>query len=106
MKTTLILLTLVALAFAPEPADARMDEGAGVAQEPGLFGALDTRQPDARTVQSNCASLSQAIASVRRRTNGKIIDAKTRVQGGREVHYIKVLKDGKVRTHAVNGCRR
>ena len=52
-------------------------------------------------------SLSQAIESVRRRTGGKVLSAETKVQGGREVHHIKVLtKDGKVRTHKVNGRRR
>jgi uncharacterized membrane protein YkoI len=52
-------------------------------------------------------SLSQAIESVRRSTGGKVVSAETRVQGGREVHYIKVLtKDGKVKTHKVNGRRR
>ena len=56
--------------------------------------------------QGNCMSLSEAIESVRRRTGGKVLSAETRVQGGREVHHIKVLKDGKVRTHKVNGCRR
>jgi uncharacterized membrane protein YkoI len=56
--------------------------------------------------QGDCMSLSQAIESVRRRTGGKVLSAETRVQGDREVHHIKVLKDGKVRTHKVNGCRR
>ena len=54
-----------------------------------------------------CTTLSQAIESVRRRTGGQVLSAETKVQGGREVHHIKVLtKDGKVRTHKVNGCRR
>jgi uncharacterized membrane protein YkoI len=61
-------------------------------------------------VQSNGMSLSQAIESVRSRTGGKVgkvVSAETRVQGGREVHHIKVLtKDGKVKTHKVNGRRR
>lgn len=52
-------------------------------------------------------SLSQAIESVRKRTGGKVLSAETKIQGGREVHHIKVLtKDGKVRTHRVNGRRR
>jgi uncharacterized membrane protein YkoI len=52
-------------------------------------------------------SLSQAIESVRKRTGGKVLSAETKVQGDREVHHIKVLtKDGKVRTHKVNGRRR
>ena len=52
-------------------------------------------------------SLSEAIESVRRKTGGKILSAETRVQGGREVHYIKILtKDGKVKTRRVNGRSR
>ena len=54
-------------------------------------------------------SLSQATASVRSRLKpgDRIVSAETRVQGGREVHHIKVLtKDGKVKTHKVNGRRR
>ena len=52
-------------------------------------------------------SLSEAIESVRRRTGGRVVSAETKVQGGREVHHIKVLtKDGKVKTHRVNGSRR
>jgi len=52
-------------------------------------------------------SLAEAIASVRRKTNGRIVSAETKVSGGREVHYIKVLtKDGKVRTHKVPGRKR
>ena len=52
-------------------------------------------------------TLEQATESVRRKTNGRVVSAETRVQGGREVHYIKVLtKDGKVKTHKVNGRRR
>jgi len=54
-------------------------------------------------------SLSQATASVRSRLKpgDRIVSAETRVQGGREVHHIKVLtKDGKVKTHKVDGRRR
>ncbi|MBT8086554.1 MAG: hypothetical protein KJO46_00900 [Gammaproteobacteria bacterium] len=58
-------------------------------------------------VTQNGMSLAQATESVRRRTGGRIVSAQTRIQGGREVHYIKVLtKDGKVKTHKVNGRRR
>jgi len=58
-------------------------------------------------VQQDGMSLSQAIESVRSRTGGRVVSAETKVQGGREVHHIKVLtKDGKVKTHKVNGPRR
>ncbi len=63
--------------------------------------------PSFSVTQQDGMTLSQATESVRRRTNGRIVSAQTRVQGGREVHYIKVLtKDGKVKTHRVNGRRR
>jgi len=57
--------------------------------------------------QQGGMTLAQAIESVRSRTNGRVVSAETRIQGGREVHYIKVLtKDGKVKTHKVNGRSR
>jgi hypothetical protein len=56
-----------------------------------------------RTVQGGM-SLQQAIQSIRLNDGDKVISAETRIEGGREVHYIKVLtKDGKVKTHKVNG---
>ena len=57
-------------------------------------------------VAQNGMSLAQATEMIRRRTGGQVLSAQTRVEGGREVHYIKVLKDGKVKTHKVNGRRR
>jgi len=52
-------------------------------------------------------TLSEAIDEVRRKTGGRILSAETKVQGGREMHYIKVLtEDGKVKTHKVKGKRR
>jgi uncharacterized membrane protein YkoI len=60
-----------------------------------------------RVAQQGGMTLAQAIESVRRRTNGRVVSAETKVQGGREVHHIKVLtKDGKVKTHRVNGRSR
>lgn len=60
------------------------------------------------TTQGKCMSLSEAIDSIRRRGDvERVISAETRVSGGREVHYIKVLtKDGKVQTRKVPGCGR
>ena len=64
-------------------------------------------EPTYRVAQQGGMTLAQAIESVRRRTNGRVVSAETRVQGGREVHYIKVLtKDGKVKTHRVSGRSR
>lgn len=57
-----------------------------------------------RIVQNDGMTLSEAVESVRRSTNGRIVSAETRTSGGREVHYVKVLtKDGKVKTHKIPG---
>ena len=64
-------------------------------------------RPEHRVTQGGGKSLSQAIEQVRRQTGGQILSAKTKVNGNREVHHIKVLtKDGKVRTVKVQGRRR
>ena len=102
MRLKLTLLILVAVAALPLTASAFDLEEALREQHVEYQGRVEHR-----TTQSNGMSLSQAIESVRRRTGGKVVSAETRVQGGREVHHIKVLtKDGKVKTHRVNGCRR
>ena len=57
--------------------------------------------------QNSGKSLSQAVEQVRRQTGGRILSAETRIEGGREVHHIKVLtEDGKVKTHKVPGRKR
>lgn len=86
--------------------------GAALRSEPdaiGIDAALDIapESRDFRPVQSGGMSLSEAVEMIRNRTGGKIVSAETRVQGGREVHHIKVLtKDGRVQMHRVNGRRR
>ncbi|MDH3430939.1 MAG: hypothetical protein OEM60_13540 [Gammaproteobacteria bacterium] len=71
-------------------------------------GAKDDDVADYRVARDNNGKgLSEAIEEVRRKTNGRILSAETRTKGDREVHYIKVLtKDGKVKTHKVNGRKR
>jgi len=60
-----------------------------------------------QTAQNDGMSLSDAVEQVRRQTNGRIISAETRTSNGREVHHIKVLtKDGKVKTHKIQGRKR
>ena len=57
--------------------------------------------------QSGGASLNEAVEQVRRQyPNGRIISAETRVSGGREVHHVRVMVDGKVKTVKVNGRKR
>lgn len=48
-------------------------------------------------------SLDQATNMVRRKTDGRVIGAKTSRSGKSIVHRIKVMKDGKVRTYSVDG---
>lgn len=75
----------------------------------GPLGAI-ADDHDARPIvvaQGGGKTLSEAVEQVRRKTGGRILSAETRVEGGREVHHIKVLtKDGKVKTHKVQGRRR
>lgn len=102
MRGLLILLTLGVLGLQPGTASA-FDLEESLRQQHVQFQASDSMT----TAQDGGMSLSQAISSVRNRTGGKIVDAQTRVQGGREVHHIKVLlKDGRVKTFKVNGRRR
>jgi len=101
MRMALTLLLLAAAAMFPLRASAFDLEENLKAQHVQYAG-----QP-ILVVQQDGMSLSQAIESVRKRTGGRVVSAETKVQGGREVHHIKVLtKDGKVKTHKVNGPRR
>jgi uncharacterized membrane protein YkoI len=102
MRFVIALLALGAAALMPLRADA-------FDLETNLKALHDQYRADPvlQVAQQNGMSLSEAIESVRQRTGGRVVSAETKVQGGREVHYIKVLtKDGKVRTHKVNGRSR
>jgi uncharacterized membrane protein YkoI len=102
MRNLLLILALFAVALSPLRAEAFDLEENLKAQH-----VQYTPAPELVVAQGNGMSLAEAIESVRRKTGGKILSAETRVQGGREVHHIKVLtKDGKVKTHKVNGRRR
>ena len=101
--TTLLAVTLVTLSAtcvqAFELEQALRELQPEIAEQP---------RPEFRIVQNGGKSLSEAVEQVRRKTNGRIISAETRVnKSGREVHHIKVLtKDGKVKTHKVQGRKR
>ena len=104
MRIALTLLILASAALLPLGANAFDLEENLKAQHVQYEG-----QPPLQIAQNDGMSLSQATASVRSRLQpgDRIVSAETRVQGGREVHHIKVLtKNGKVRTHKVNGRRR
>lgn len=52
-------------------------------------------------------TLNQAVEQVRRQYGGRIVSAETRMEGNREMHYVKVLtEDGKVKTVKVPGGTR
>jgi uncharacterized membrane protein YkoI len=101
MRTILTLLILASLACLPGRA-------AAFDLEQALKKQHVQYQQDAefQVAQSNGMTLAQATESIRNRTGGQVLSAQTRVEGGREVHHIKVLKDGKVKTYKVNGRRR
>jgi len=98
-------LICAALALAPVSASAfDLEDALRELQDQYAEGA----RPENRVTQnSGGKSLSEAVEQVRRQTNGQILSAVTRVSGNREVHHIKVLtKDGKVKTHKVQGRKR
>ena len=100
-----IVLTSGVLALAPMSASAfDLEDALRELQDQHAEGV----RPENRAMQnSGGKSLSEAVEQVRRQTQGQILSAETRVSGNREVHHIKVLtKDGKVRTHKVQGRRR
>ena len=67
---------------------------------------FDWSASEASALQSDGATLSEAVEQVRRQYGGRIISAETRRSGNREVHHIKVLtRDNKVKTVKVNGRR-
>ncbi len=102
MRIAVAILVLAAAALLPLRADAFGLERGRDAQPARVLDGTPLR-----VAQQDGMTLSEAIESVRSRTGGRIVSAETKVQGGREVHYIKVLtKDGKVRTHKVNGPSR
>jgi uncharacterized membrane protein YkoI len=69
--------------------------------------ASSVRAEEYRVADDKGETLSEAIESVRRKTDGRIVSAETKVSNGREMHHIKVLtKDGKVKTYKVQGRRR
>ena len=99
MHLRLILLLLTMLITLPLAAEAR--------QRPSSpdFGIAAS---DYVITQRNGMSLNQAVESVRRRGDvERVLSAETRVEGGREVHHIKVMtKNGTVKTIRVNGRSR
>lgn len=101
MRLVLTVILLGTLPLLPAAADAFALGQAAEAMPAELL------QPDLGVTQSDGMTLSQAIESVRKRTGGRVVSAETRIEGGREVHHIKVLMaNGKVKTYKVNGPKR
>ena len=99
-----ILLLAAALGTAPQVLAARLELGGFVHQVTGsaIINAGDERK--LVPTQSNGPTLPEAVEMVKRQYKGRIVSAETRTNGGREVHYIKVLtQDGKVKTVKIPG---
>ena len=59
---------------------------------------------DVTVAQGRGMTLEQAIEQVKRQYGGRIVSANTVVQGGREVHVVRVLtREGSVKTVRVPG---
>ena len=88
---SMLKILLICLAFAvPLSVQAEASQGRGI-----------------QMAQGGGKTLNEAVEQVRRQyKDGRIISAETRVSGGREVHYIRVMVDGKVKTVQVNGGSR
>jgi hypothetical protein len=98
VQQILAKLLLIALVASPFTADARVrNSPSGVDLDVSQLGV----------VQRNGMSLNEAVESVRRRGDvERILDARTKNEGGREVHFIKYMtKDGTVRTQRIDGRR-
>ena len=96
---TLLTILLISIAL--------IASGQGLAAQVAADVKQESKPPALEVMQSNGVSLSQAVEQVRRQYNGRILSAKTQVNGNREVHVIKVLtQDGKVKTVEVPGKRR
>ena len=88
---SILKILLICLAFAmPLTVQAEASQGFGI-----------------QMAQGGGKTLNEAVEQVRRQyKNGRIISAETKVSGGREVHHIRVMVDGKVKTVKVNGRSR
>lgn len=59
--------------------------------------------PYIQLAQNNNQSLNNAVRSVKQRTGGRILSAKTVIKNGQRVHKIKVLlPSGKIQTFTIN----
>ncbi len=102
-----ILLLALALGAAPQALAGKFDLGELLGQVEGVAIADGKDRRSLTIAQSNGPTLSEAIEMVKRQYKGRIVSAKTRNSGDREVHHIKVLtEDGKVKTVRIPGRSR
>ncbi len=100
LKTLLIsiLLSLAGIASA-----AQLNPGIAC----GAGAVMLTESSPMTTNQGGGKTLEQAVEQVRRQYKGRIVSAKTEMNGNQEVHVIKVLtEDGTVKTVRVPGRAR
>ena len=107
MRSLTTLLLLAGLLGTASAHAGKIDLGELLRQVDEIAVSDSKDRPELVIAQRGGLSLSEAIELVKRQTKGRIVDARTKVKGGCETHYIKVLtEDGKVRTRTVQGrCR-
>ena len=101
-----VLVAITLMLALGTPGASAMSSGDRAGIRSGALVALDD-EPDQVLQGDGGKSLSEAVEQVRRQTGGRILSAETKLEGGREVHHIKVLtEDGKVKTYKVQGRKR
>ncbi|BBB24792.1 PepSY domain-containing protein [Amphritea japonica] len=59
---------------------------------------------ESMVLAGNTVSLQQAAASVKQSHGGKVVKAETRTRGGRQVHHIRLIKTGRVKTVLIDAA--
>ncbi len=105
MKSLLTtLLLVIAIGAAPQALAGKYDLGELLAQVDGVAIADSKDRRNLRIAQSNGPTLSEAVEMVKRQCKCRIVDARTKTSGGREVHIIKFMtNDGTVKTRQIPG---
>lgn len=99
-----ILLLALVIGAAPQALARQYDHGGTPRQANGAVIADSGEYSDLRIAQSNGPTLSEAVEMVKRQCQCRIVNATTKVSGGREVHIIKFMtKDGTVKTRRIPG---
>jgi hypothetical protein len=104
MRATLkTLLISILLSLAGVASAAQLNPG----KASGAGAVMLTESSPMTTNQGGGKTLEQAVEQVRRQYKGRIVSAKTEMNGNQEVHVIKVLtEDGTVKTVRVPGRTR